>query len=83
MKSIEKRLKKVLIDYGINRNKISKDSDYYFDLNLDILELMELARKIKNEFMISISDNEILKMEKISDTIYLLEKKSNMMFSHN
>ena len=83
MKSIEKRLRKVLIDYGIDRNKISKNSDYYFDLNLDILDLMGLARKIKNEFLISIPDNEILRMERISDTIYLLEKKSNMMFSHN
>ena len=83
MKNVERRLKKVLIDYGIDRNKISKNSDYYFDLNLDILDLMGLARKIKNEFLISIPDNEILRMERISDTIYFLEKKSNMMFSHN
>ena len=77
MKSVEKRLKKVLIDYGIDQNKISMDSDYYFDLNLDMLDLMGLANKIKNEFLVSIPDNEILRMERISDTIYFLEKKSN------
>jgi len=77
MKSVEKRLKKVLIDYGIDQNKISMDIDYYFDLNLDMLDLMGLANKIKNEFLVSIPDNEILRMERISDTIYFLEKKSN------
>ena len=83
MKNIERRLKKVLIDYGIDRSKISKDTDYYFDLNLDILDLMGLAKNIKKEFLVGIPDNEILRMERISDTIYFLEKKSNIMFLHN
>ncbi|NOQ25927.1 MAG: hypothetical protein GQ564_11245 [Bacteroidales bacterium] len=83
MENIEKRLKGILIDYGIDRSKISKDSDYYFDLNLDILDLMGLAKKIKKEFLISIPENEILRMERISDTIYFLEKKSRPMFLHN
>lgn len=74
MKNTEKRLIQVLIDYGIEKNRITKDSDYYFDLNLDILDLMGLARKINNEFRISIPDNEILRMERISDTIYFLEQ---------
>lgn len=81
MKSIEKRLKEILIDFGIDRNKISKDSDYYYDLNLDMLDLMGLAKKIKNEFMVHIPDNEILRMERISDTIYFLEKNSLRMYS--
>ncbi|MFC2151424.1 hypothetical protein ACFLSE_02770 [Bacteroidota bacterium] len=83
MENIEKRLRKVLIDYGIDRSKISKESDYYFDMNLDMLDLMGLAKRIKNEFMISIPDKEILRMERISDTLCFLEKKSNVMFSHN
>ena len=78
MKSIEKRLKKVLIEYGIDRNKISKDTDYYFDLNLDILDLMGLARKIKNEFLINIPDNEILRMERVSDTPWVFRETSGM-----
>jgi len=83
MENLEKRLRKVLIDYGIEQSKISKNSDYYFDLNLDILDLMGLAKSIKNEFLISIPDNEILRMERVSDTLFFLEKKANMMFSHN
>lgn len=83
MDNIEKRLKSILIDYGVDQSKISKDSDYYFDLNLDMLDLMGLANKIKNEFLISIPDSEILRMERISDTIYFLEKKSKPMFLHN
>lgn len=70
------------MDYGIDQNKISKDSDYYFDLNLDMLDLMGLAKKIKNEFLVSIPDNEILRMERISDTIFFLEKKSNSTIYH-
>ena len=80
MKSIEKRLIKVLIDYGIERKKITKETDYYFDLNLD---LMDLAKKINQEFMIGIPDNEVLRMERISDTIYFLEKKSDLVFLSN
>lgn len=83
MKNIENRLKEILIDYGIDQNKITKDSDYYFDLNLDMLDLMGLAKKIKNEFMVSIPDNEILRMERISDTIYFLEKNSLKVLSHS
>ncbi len=83
MKTIEKRLWKVLVEYGIDRNKISNETDYYFDLNLDMLDLMGLAKKIKNEFMVGIPDNEILRMERISDTIYFLEKKSNLMYLPN
>jgi acyl carrier protein len=83
MENIENRLKSILIDFGIDQSKISKDSDYYFDLNLDILDLMGLAKRIKNEFMISIPDNEILRMERISDTIYFLEKKSRLKVLHN
>ncbi len=70
MENIEKRLQKVLIDYGADQSKISKDADYYLDLNLDILDLMDLAPKINNEFMIVIKNDEIMKMERISDTIY-------------
>ena len=83
MKNIEKRLRKVLIEYGIDRNKISKDSDYYFDLNLDILDLMGLAKRIKREFMINIPDNEILRMERVSDTLYFLDKKTSLLNVHN
>ena len=80
MKDIEKRLRKILVDFGINRNKISKESDYYFDLNMDMLDLMSLANKIKSEFLVAIPDNEILRMERIADTIYFLEKKSDVVY---
>ena len=77
MKSIEQRLKKILVDYGIDRRKISKETDYYFDLNLDMLDLMGLAKRIKREFLVSIPDNEILRMERVEDTIYFLEQRAN------
>ena len=73
----------VLIDFGVDKSRISTEADYYFDLNLDMLDLMGLAKKIKQEFMIGIPDNEVLRMERISDTIYFLEKKSDLMFLSN
>ncbi len=78
MDDIEQRLKRVLVDYGIDREKISKETDYYFDLNLDMLDLMGLAKKIKHEFLVTIPDKELLRMERIADTIYFLEKKAEM-----
>ncbi|MFP4025571.1 MAG: acyl carrier protein [Thiohalospira sp.] len=83
MKNVEKRLLKVIIDYGVDQSKISKDADYYFDLNLDILDLMGLANNIKNEFKVAIPDHEIMKMEKISDTIDFLKRKSTIYFYRN
>lgn len=76
MNNIEERLKKVLMEYGIEQEKVSKDSDYYFDLNLDMLDLLRIAGKIRKEFRVSIPDNEIFRMERISDTIYFIEQKS-------
>jgi len=75
MKNIEIRLRKVLTEYGIDQRKISKDSDYYFDLNLDMLDLMGLSKRIYREFLVNIPEKEILNMEKISDTLCFLEKK--------
>ena len=83
MKSIESRLQKILNEFGIENSQYRKTADYYFDLNMDVLDLMSLSRKIKREFMVDIPDSEILRMERVSDTIYFLEKKSNIMFSYN
>lgn len=79
MKNLEKRFEKLLIDYGIDQSKIADDTDYYFDLNLDVLDLMGLARKIKKEFLINIPDNEVLRMERISDTLFFLKQRSYLM----
>ena len=78
MKNTEERLKKVLMEFGIEQEKVSKDSDYYFDLNLDMLDLLRIAGKIRKEFRVNIPDNEIFRMERISDTIYFIEKKSEL-----
>jgi len=75
MKNTEERLRKVLIEYGIDQKSVSMDSDYYFDLNLDMLDLIRLAGKIRKEFRVSIPDNEIFRMERISDTIYFLKQQ--------
>lgn len=75
MNNTEERLKKVLMEFGINQESVSKDSDYYFDLNLDMLDLICIAGKIRKEFRVNIPDNEIFKMERISDTIYFIEQK--------
>jgi len=75
MKNTEERLRKVLIEYGIDQKSVSMDSDYYFDLNLDMLDLIRLAGKIRKEFRASIPDNEIFRMERISDTIYFLKQQ--------
>ena len=80
MENIEGRLRKVLIEYGIDQAKLNENSDYYFDLNLD---LIGLVRNIKKEFRINIPDSEIFRMESVSNTICFLEKKSNMMLHHN
>lgn len=77
MESLENRFMKVLIEYGIEQSKITDDTDYYFDLNLDILDLMSIARIIKREFSINSPNNEILRMECVSDTWCFLKQRSS------
>jgi len=79
MRNTEERLRKLLMEDGINQENMSKDSDYYFDLNLDMLDLLRFASKIRKEFRVSIPDNEIFRMERISDTIYFIEQKSKLV----
>lgn len=52
----------MLVDYGVDRSRIYTETDYYSDLDLDMLDL------------IGIPEGEILRMERISDLIYFLEK---------
>ena len=83
MKNIERRLRKVLVEYGIDQSKISHNTDYYYDLNMDVLDLMGLASVIKKEYLICIPDNEIFGMERISDTLHFLKQKERLMFCPN
>jgi len=59
MSTIENRLRNVLEDFCIKPSTIDKKVDYYYDLNLNRLELMILTVKIINKFIIP--DPEVIK----------------------
>jgi len=80
MKTIEQKLEKLLIDFGIDRKKVSGDTDYYHDLNLNMLDLYCLINKINHEFRVYFSEEEILRMERISDTVHFLRRKSGALY---
>jgi len=83
MENINYRFKKVLVDFGIEQSKLTDSADYYFDLNLDMLDLMVLAKKLKDEFLVDIPDNEVLRMERISDTLYFIKQKYKPVYLFN
>ena len=83
MENINYRFKKVLVDFGIKQSKLTDSADYYFDLNLDMLDLMVLAKKLKDEFLVDIPDNEVLRMERISDTLYFIKQKYKPVYLFN
>jgi len=83
MSTTEKRFRKVLVNYGIRPSKTDNEADYYYDLIPYMLDLMDLAKKITDESMITIPDAEVMKIEKVSVTNDFLEKNTVFIFSAN
>lgn len=55
-RSIYRRLKPLIVDYGIDENDISLDASFIDDLNLDPIDLGDLFLTVEEEFEIEIPD---------------------------
>ena len=69
------RLQRIISEYtDIPAAEITEETNIRTDLNLNSLELVNLAVAIEDEFDVEIPDREALGIETVGDVITLIEK---------
>lgn len=72
------RMKKVICEYSDAKDEeLSLETNMRTDLDLNSLELVNMAVAIEDEFEVEIPDREALDLETIGDAVELIEKHLN------
>jgi len=70
------RIKKMLVDrLGVDESKITENSSFLDDLDLDSLDIIELIMLFEEEFNLEITDEDAGKMKTVGDVIKYLDKQ--------
>jgi acyl carrier protein len=73
---ITERVTAALVEFGEEPENIKPDSRFE-DLDVDSLDLVELAQVIEDDYGIEVSDADMDKIEKVSDVAaYVTERQS-------
>lgn len=78
MSLAEKIIKTISESLGVEKEKITPESDFFEDLNADRLELADLILKIQQIFNITIPEERLDKIQKVSDLINEVEVNSEL-----
>ena len=71
------KVKKILADQlNVKADKIKQESKIVEDLGADSLDVVELLMSMEDQFGISVSDEEAVKLKTVGDIVALLEKKT-------
>ena len=69
------KLQKIISEYtDLPMEEITEQTNIRTDLNLNSLELVNLAVAIEDEFEVEIPDREALGIETVGDTLALIQK---------
>ncbi|CAN0136743.1 MAG: acyl carrier protein [Halobacteriovoraceae bacterium] len=71
----EKVIKLISDATKVDMGKISTDTSFVDDLNLDSLDIVELMMKMEDEFGIEIPEEDAEGLKKVSDVVKYLETK--------
>lgn len=75
---MEEQVIKLITDTTkIDSSKISRESSFIDDLNLDSLDIVELMMKMEDEFGIEIPEEDAEGLKTVSDVISYLETKKS------
>ena len=61
----------------IDPTKISQETSFIDDLNLDSLDIVELMMKMEDEFGIEIPEEDAEKLKSIKDVVQFINTKNN------
>ena len=77
METIAEKTKRIITDtLGLEQNVLSNDSDLHKDLGADSLDVVDLVMRLEKEFKVSIPDEKLERMNKVSHFIEYFEKVS-------
>jgi acyl carrier protein len=72
------QVKQVLVDaIHVDDALVTLEANLRDDLGIDSLAAVELALELETEFDVRIEDEELAKLEKVSDIVEILSKKLN------
>ncbi|MEG1981103.1 MAG: acyl carrier protein [Clostridia bacterium] len=63
--------------FGIDKDKITKDTSFIDDLSADSLDLVELIMAIEEEFDIEIEDTEVEVVKTVGDVVDYISALNN------
>lgn len=71
------QLKEIICEYAdVKPEEVTEDTNIRTDLALDSLSLLNLAVAIEAEFGLSVSDEDAMKLETVSDILELIENNA-------
>ncbi len=78
MASVEERVIDIVAEQlGVDRDKITRDSNFVNDLGADSLDTVELVMELEEEFDINIPDEAAEKIQTVGQAIDHIEKSSD------
>ena len=76
MEEVFEKIAKIIEDVAdIPQDEIEETSSFMDDLDLSSLESMSIVSKIEKEFSIKVAEQELLKVETVSDMVKLISEK--------
>ena len=80
-------INKMLIDvlretFDLSAEALIPNAKLYEDLDLDSLDAIDLAVKLKNDMGVTLNEEEMRSLIELSDLVDLMEKKLNASSSH-
>jgi acyl carrier protein len=68
---IEARVVDALVEFGEERENVTSQARFE-DLDIDSLDLVELAQIVEDEYGVEIADSDLDKIETVSDVVELI-----------
>ena len=72
---IATRVTEALVEFGEDRDKITSEARFE-DLDVDSLDLVELAQIVEDEYGVEITDADMDKLERVGDVVDLIAARS-------
>ena len=72
---IEQRVIDALVEFGEEREKVTPEARFE-DLDVDSLDLVELAQIVEDEYGVELTDADLEKLETVGDVIELIVERS-------
>ena len=75
MNTFEKIASLMAEQLGVDKASITPESEIIKDLGADSLDVVEMLMVLEDEFNITVSDEESLKLKTVGDIVALIDKK--------